>query len=320
MSPAPISATRLSFAIIFVAGLAVLSLIIGVGDLRTDSSAALRLLILSRIPRTTALILAGVSMAVAGLLTQILVRNRFVEPSTVGTVESAGLGMVCITLWAPGLPILLRTIAITVFAMAGTALFLRILRSVPVRSALIVPLIGIALSGIIHAMATFLAYRHDLLQSLNSWMLGDFSTILQGRYELLYFAFALTAVAYLAADRFTVAGLGPGISTNLGINYERILRFGILIVSAVSATVVTAVGMIPFLGLVVPNLVSLFVGDNARRSIPWIAVLGAGLVLACDIVGRVVTYPFEIPIGTVLGVVGSCLFLILLLRSQARDA
>ncbi len=320
MSPAPISATRLSFAIIFVAGLAVLSLIIGVGDLRTDSSAALRLLILSRIPRTTALILAGVSMAVAGLLTQILVRNRFVEPSTVGTVESAGLGMVCITLWAPGLPILLRTIAITVFAMAGTALFLRILRSVPVRSALIVPLIGIALSGIIHAMATFLAYRHDLLQSLNSWMLGDFSTILQGRYELLYFAFALTAVAYLAADRFTVAGLGPGISTNLGINYERILRFGILIVSAVSATVVTTVGMIPFLGLVVPNLVSLFVGDNARRSIPWIAVLGAGLVLACDIVGRVVTYPFEIPIGTVLGVVGSCLFLILLLRSQARDA
>lgn len=309
---------RLSAAISAVALLAVLSLLVGVGDLSAGQDEAWQLLVVSRLPRTVALLLAGMSMAVSGLLIQMMVRNRFVEPSTAGTVESAGLGMVCMALWAPGVPVMLRTLVTTLFAMAGTALFLRILKSVPVRSALIVPLIGIALSGIIHAIAAFLAYRYDLLQSLNAWLLGDFSTVLQGRYEILYLSFALTVVAYLAADRFTVAGLGRNFSTNLGVNYDRVLRLGIVVVSAVSATVVTTVGIIPFLGLVVPNIVSLFFGDNARRSIPWIAVLGAGLVLACDIFGRLVNYPFEVPIGTVLGFVGSGLFLLILLRSETR--
>ncbi len=309
---------RLGAASIALFVLAGLSLLIGVGDLSQSQQAAWQLLVISRLPRTAALILAGMSMAVAGLLMQMMVRNRFVEPTTAGTVESAGLGMVCLTLWAPAIPVWAKTLITALFAMAGTALFLRILKAVPVRSALIVPLIGIALSGIIHAISAFFAYRYDLLQSLSAWLLGDFSTVLQGRYEILYLTFALTVLAYVAADRFTVAGLGPGMSTNLGVNYDQVLRFGIVIVSTVSALVVTTVGVIPFLGLVVPNLVSLYLGDNARRSIPWIAVLGAGLVLVCDILGRLVNYPFEVPIGTVLGVVGSALFLALLLRKEAR--
>lgn len=309
---------RLGTAIFAVGVLAVLSLFIGVADLSVGGDQARELMVLSRVPRTLALVLAGISMAVAGLLMQMMVQNRFVEPSTAGTVESAGLGMVCITLFAPNLPILARTGVTTIFAMLGTALFLRILKSIPIRSTLIVPLIGIALSGIIHAVSAFLAYRYDLLQSLSAWLLGDFSMVLQGRYEALYLSFALTVIAYFAADRFTVAGLGRNFSTNLGVDYDRILRFGIFVVSAVSATVVTTVGVIPFLGLVVPNLVSLFMGDNARRSIPWIAVLGAGMVLVCDIFGRLVNYPFEVPIGTVLGIIGGGAFLLLLLRSETR--
>lgn len=308
----------LGAATIGLFALAGFSLLIGVGDLTQSQQAAWQLLLVSRVPRTLALVLAGMSMAVAGLLMQMMVRNRFVEPSTAGTVESAGLGMVCLTLWAPAVPVWIKTLVTAGFAMAGTALFLRILKAIPVRSALIVPLVGIALSGIIHAVSAFLAYRYDLLQSLSAWLLGDFSTILQGRYEILYLTLGLTVLAYLAADRFTVAGLGPSMSTNLGVNYERVLRFGIIIVSAVSAVVVTTVGVVPFLGLVVPNLVSLYLGDNARRSIPWIALAGAGLVLLCDILGRVVNYPFEVPIGTVLGVVGGALFLALLLRKEAR--
>lgn len=311
---------HLGVAALGVAALVVVSLLVGVGDLGEGGSAARHLLVQSRVPRTLALILAGIAMAVSGLLMQLMVRNRFVEPSMSGTVESAGLGMVCVTLWAPHLSLLARTATISLFAMAGTFLFLRILRSVPVRSALLVPLIGIALSGIIHAVSAFLAYRYDLLQSLNAWLLGDFSIVMKGRYEMLYLALGLTALAYMAADRFTVAGLGEDFATNLGVSYEKVLAFGVVIVASVSATVVTTVGVIPFLGLVVPNLVSLFMGDNARRSIPVIALLGAALVLACDIVGRLVNYPFEVPIGTVLGVVGSALFLVLVLRSEARYA
>jgi iron complex transport system permease protein len=202
------------------------------------------------------------------------------------------------------------------FALAGTALFLRILRQVPLRDVLLVPLIGIMLGGVISAVTTFFAYRFDLLQSLGAWMTGDFSGVLRGRYELLWIGFVFAIAAYLAADRFTVAGMGRDFTTNLGLNYRRVMALGLTIVSLVSAVVVVTVGMIPFLGLIVPNVVSLMIGDNMRRSVPWVATLGAVFVLACDIIGRTVRAPYEIPIGTVVGVIGSALFLYLLLRKR----
>ncbi|MBM7327857.1 ABC transporter permease [Agrobacterium sp. S2] len=303
--------------------LAITSLFVGVSNVSLatlfapDTSAdALRVLLVSRIPRTLALILAGSSMAIAGLIMQMLVRNRFVEPSTAGTTESAGLGLLAVTLLAPDTPIFGKMLVAAAFALAGTALFLRILRQVPLRDVLLVPLIGIMLGGVISAVTTFFAYRFDLLQSLGAWMTGDFSGVLRGRYELLWIGFLFAIAAYLAADRFTVAGMGRDFTTNLGLNYRRVMALGLTIVSLVSAVVVVTVGMIPFLGLIVPNVVSLMIGDNMRRSVPWVATLGAVFVLSCDIIGRTVRAPYEIPIGTVVGVIGSALFLYLLLRKR----
>ncbi len=317
----------LAAAIAVVTVLAVVSLFIGVGDvslhslLNADTNGpAIELLLVSRIPRTLAIILAGMSMAVSGMIMQMLTRNRFVEPSTAGTVESASLGILLVILFAPETPVFGKMLVASLTALAGTALFLRILRAIPLRSVLVVPLVGIMLGGVISAITTFIAYRYDLLQSLNAWTTGDFSGVLRGRYELLWLAFALTVIAYIAADRFTVAGLGEDFTTNLGLNYRRVMTLGLVIVSAVSASVVVTVGMIPFLGLIVPNVVSLFLGDNMRRAVPWIAVLGAGLVLACDIVGRLIRFPYEIPIGTMMGVVGSAIFLYILLRRGSRLA
>ncbi|MBW9076490.1 UNVERIFIED_ORG: iron complex transport system permease protein [Rhizobium sp. SORGH_AS260] len=303
--------------------LAITSLFVGVSNVSLatlfapDTSAdALRVLLVSRIPRTLALMLAGSSMAIAGLIMQMLVRNRFVEPSTAGTTESAGLGLLAVTLLAPDTPIFGKMLVAAAFALAGTALFLRILRQVPLRDVLLVPLIGIMLGGVISAVTTFFAYRFDLLQSLGAWMTGDFSGVLRGRYELLWIGFLFAIAAYLAADRFTVAGMGRDFTTNLGLNYRRVMALGLTIVSLVSAVVVVTVGMIPFLGLIVPNVVSLMIGDNMRRSVPWVATLGAVFVLSCDIIGRTVRAPYEIPIGTVVGVIGSALFLYLLLRKR----
>ncbi len=158
------------------------------------------------------------------------------------------------------------------------------------------------------------------MQTMLAWTTGDFSGVLRGRYELLWIGFALAVAAYLAADRFTVAGMGRDFTTNLGLNYARVMAFGLGIVSLVSAVVVVTVGMIPFLGLVVPNIVSLTAGDNMRRSVPWVATLGAAFILLCDIIGRTVRAPYEIPIGTVVGVTGSALFLYLLLRKRRHAA
>ena len=307
--------------------LAVVSLFVGVSDvsLQTLFSTSpedrpMQVLLISRIPRTLAILLAGSSLAIAGLVMQMIVRNRFVAPSTAGTTESASLGFLVVTLFAPGWPLIGKMMVAAGFALAGTALFLRILRFVPLRDVLLVPLVGIMLGGVIGAVTTFFAYRYNLMPSLLAWNMGDFSGVLRGRYELLWFGLAGTILAYIAADRFTVAGMGQDFTTNLGLNYKRVMTLGLIIVSIVSAVVLVSVGSIPFLGLIVPNVVSLMIGDNMRRTVPWVAVMGAAFVLACDIVGRLVRFPYEIPISVVVGVIGSAMFLYLLLRKRHNAA
>lgn len=318
---------QLVIAVLAVSGLAILSIFIGVSDVtpqtlfsNSEDGRALQVLLISRIPRTLAILLAGASMAVAGMIMQILARNHFVEPSTAGTVESAGLGLLVVTVLAPETTVIGKMLVASIFALLGTFLFLRVLRMIPLRSVLVVPLVGIMLGGVIGAITTFFAYRLDLLQSLNAWLTGSFAGILSGRYELLWISLGLMIIAYIAADRFTVAGMGQDFTTNLGLNYNRVMTLGLIIVSMVTAVVVVTVGMIPFLGLIVPNVVRQMQGDNIRRTTPWVMVIGAGFVLFCDIIGRVIRYPYEIPIGVVVGVIGSIIFLYLLLRKDAHVA
>ncbi|MFF0943080.1 ABC transporter permease [Kocuria sp. CPCC 205300] len=279
---------------------------------------AVEVIAVSRFPRTASVVLAGLALSVAGLIMQLMARNKFVEPSTVGTVESAQAGLLVVTLLLPAAPLMAKMGVASLFALAGTGLFLLVLQRIPLRNSLLVPLVGIMLGNVIASVTTFFGYRFDLLQSLNAWMIGDFSGVLRGRYELLWLVLALTVVGYVAADRFTVAGMGQEFTTNLGIDHRRVMALGMTLVALISAVVVVTVGSIPFLGLVVPNLVSMLVGDNVRRTVPWVAVLGAGFVLACDILARVIRYPYEIPVGTIVAVVGGVLFLALLLRGRNR--
>lgn len=315
---------RLLFlAIAATLALALISLFVGVSDVSlgalfstSPEDRPMQVLLISRLPRTLAIILSGSAMAVAGLVMQMIVRNRFVEPSTAGTSESASFGFLLATLLVPGWPLMGKMLIAAGFALAGTALFLRILKAVPLREVMLVPLVGIMLGGIIGAVTSFIAYRYELLPSLLAWNMGDFSGVLRGRYELLWVGLGCAVLAYIAADRFTVAGMGRDFTTNLGLNYQRVMVLGLVIVSLVSAAVLVTAGSIPFLGLIVPNLVSLMVGDNMRRTVPWVAITGAAFVLACDILGRVIRYPYEIPISVVVGVIGSAVFLYLLLRTR----
>ncbi|WP_092180810.1 ABC transporter permease [Devosia sp. YR412] len=307
--------------------LAAISLFVGVSDVSvatllsgSSEGRAMQVLLISRVPRTLAIILAGSSMAVAGLVMQMVVRNRFVEPSTAGTTESASLGFLVATIFVPGWPLMGKMLISAGFALAGTALFLRILRAVPLRDVMLVPLVGIMLGGIIGAVTSFFAYRFELLPSLLAWTMGDFSGILRGNYELLWIGLGCGVLAYIFADRFTVAGMGKDFTTNLGLNYQQVMVLGLVLVSLISAVVLVSAGSIPFLGLIIPNLVSLMVGDNMRRTVPWVAVMGAGFVLACDILGRLIRYPYEIPISVVVGVIGSAIFLYLLLRTRRHAA
>ncbi|MCF6743368.1 ABC transporter permease [Blastococcus sp. KM273128] len=306
-------------------GLGVTSLFVGVSDVTPASllaggaeSDAAFLLAASRIPRTVAVVLVGASLGIAGLILQMLVRNKFVEPSTTGVTEFATLGTLVTMIFFPGMAVVGKMGVAAVFGLIGTWVFLRVVRFVPVRQLVLVPLVGLMLGGVVASVTTFFAYRLDLLQSLQQWSLGSFASVVQGRYELVWVAGLMVVVAWIAADRFSVIGLGEEFATNLGLDYRRVVAIGMVVVAVITAAVLVTAGMIPFLGLVVPNVVSLIIGDNVRRAVPWVAGLGAVFVVACDILARVVRFPYEIPLSLVVGVIGAALFLWLLLRKKSR--
>ena len=307
----------LALAVLFVASLSV-----GVADFHWlklfSMPDNMQLMLISRLPRTFAIVLTGASMAVAGMIMQILMRNRFVEPSMVGASQSAALGLLLVTLAFPAAALMAKMSAAAVSALLGMLAFMLLIRRLPPTAQLMVPLVGIIFGGVIESVAVFIAYENEMMQMLGVWQQGDFSGVLMGRYELLWLTGALAAFAYLIADQLTILGLGETVSVNLGLNRTTILWAGLIIVSLITSLVIVTIGNIPFIGLVVPNIISRLMGDKLRQSLPAVALLGASLVLLCDIIGRVVVFPFEIPVSTVFGVLGTGVFLWLLLRRPAH--
>lgn len=314
---------HLTAGAVLVTALAVGSLFVGVGDVTPAGLLAgdredLRLMVESRLPRLLAVLLAGTAMSVAGLIMMHITGNRFVTPSTAGTTESATFGVLIATLLAGGEAVFVKMLIAVGCALLGTFFFMAILRRLTFRDMILVPLVGIMFGGVVGAATMFLAYRADLLQSLGAWTSGDFSSVLRGRYELLWIAGAITVLGYLYADRFTVAGIGRSFAINLGVRYDRVVNTGLVLTAVTTAVVVVTVGEVPFVSLIVPNVVTLLLGDNLRYALPATALAGAAFVLACDVAGRLVRFPYEIPVSTVVGVVGSAAFITLLLLGGKR--
>lgn len=304
--------------------LSFISLFIGVKDISPldlfrMTEQQQHIFLVSRVPRLISLILAGVSMSICGLIMQQLSRNKFVSPTTAGTMDSARLGILVSMLVFSTTGPLIKMLVAFLFAFAGTLVFMKILDKIKFKDAVFIPLVGLMFGNIISSIATFFAYKYDLIQNMSAWLQGDFSMIIKGQYELMYISVPLVVLAYLFANKFTVAGMGEEFATNLGLKYRRVVNIGLIIVALVTASVVLTVGMIPFLGLIIPNIVSLYLGDHLKKSLSHTALLGAGFVLFCDIIGRIIIYPYEIPISLTVGVIGSGIFIYLLMRRKAYD-
>lgn len=306
---------KLLIGILVVLALLVLSLFVGVYDVVGAEDGA-QMFAITRIPRTIALVLAGAAMAMCGLVMQLLTQNKFVEPTTTGTTEWAGLGLLAVMILVPEPSLLARTIGAILFAFIGTMIFFAFLRRVSLRSSVIVPIVGIMLGAVVSSVSTFFALKADLLQNLGIWFAGSFTSVLRGQYEALWIVAVVVLIVFMLADRLTVAGLGEDVATNIGIDYNRIILIGTGLVAIATGVVTVIVGNLPFLGLIVPNIVSMFRGDNLRSNLPWVCLLGIAIVTICDIIGRVIIMPFEVPVSLILGIVGAAVFIILLLRQR----
>ena len=297
------------------------SLFVGVSqfslnDVLNADPLAMELLWQSRVPRLMAILLAGGCISIAGLIMQQISQNRFASPSTSGTIESAMLGFVIsLALFGDGnnLWIIFAT------SLLGTSLFMGVINRIRFKNAVFIPLIGIIYGNIISALATFIAYRFDILQNLHSWAVANFANLLQGDFELLYLAIPLGVFSYLYAVRIAAVGLGKDFAVNLGMNYNQVVFIGIALVSISAACVVMIVGELPFLGLIVPNMVRYFYGYNLKKNIPRTALCGALLVLACDLISRTVIFPYEVPISMVISVLGGAVFLLMIIKGHINE-
>lgn len=309
---------KLGLGVLIVAALLVASLLTGQYDVfGADDGAAM--FGITRLPRTIALVLAGAAMAVSGLVMQLLTQNRFVEPSTTGTTEWAGLGLLIVMAVAPTSSILVKMIGAVVFSFLGTVVFFLFLRRVTLRSSLIVPIIGIMLGAVVSAISTFFALMTDMLQQLGIWFMGSFTAVYKGQYEVLWIVLLVLVAVYIYADRLTVVGLGEDVATNVGLNYNRMLLMGTGLIAIATGVVTVVVGSLPFLGLIVPNIVSMVRGDDLRSNVPWVCLLGIGIVTVCDLVGRVIIAPFEMPVSVIFGVIGAIVFIIMIVRSTRAN-
>jgi len=266
-----------------------------------------------RVPRLVSVIITGVSMSVAGLIMQCLTNNKFVAPTTAGTIDGARLGiMVSMFLGLTGF--VWRTLFAFTFTLLATGFFVVMINRIKLKNVTFVPLVGIVYGSILASITFHIAFEFNIVQGVNTWLMGNFASVLRGNYELLYLSIPLLAVAYVFADRFLIAGFGKDFSKNLGVSYATILNIGLVVVSLLSASVLVTVGMIPFVGVIVPNIVSLIMGDNLKKNLPVVAVSGAIFLLFCDIVGRLVVHPFEVPISVTVSIIGGTIFLFLLVR------
>ncbi|TDQ67298.1 iron complex transport system permease protein [Maritalea mobilis] len=305
-----VATTLMALLVLLV--IATLSLFVGVIDLQPKNlfnPEELELLLVSRLPRTLAVLITGSALAVCGTIIQLLVRNRFVEPMTAGTGQGAMLGILIAILYFPSASLIVQICIAATMALISSIGLMLIVIKLPATKPLYIALVGLIYGGIIGAGVTFVAYQADLLQYIEIWTTGEFSGVLQGRYETLWIAAIVALLAYLIADQFAIVGMGRTTAISLGLNYNQVVVLGLITISIVTALTVVTVGMIPFVGLVIPNIVSRLYGDNARLTLPITAFFGASLVLICDIIGRVVRYPFEIPVGTIMGIIDALIFL-----------
>nr|WP_260697860.1 iron chelate uptake ABC transporter family permease subunit [Enterococcus mundtii] len=301
--------------------LSICSLFIGVSrvefmEIFRFEGQSMQLLLATRFPRTICLVLVGATSSICGLIMQHLTQNKFVSPTTAGTMDSARLGILVVMLFLPNASLWIRSATAFLFAFAGTLLFLSFARFFPQKNQLMLPLIGVMLGNIIGSAATFFAYQFQLVQNMSSWLQGNFATVMRGNYELLYVTIPLLLILSFFAYQFTIVGLGESFAVNLGMNYRNMQLLGIGLVSLASAITLIMVGTIPFLGVIIPNITAKLYGDQVHKTLGITAIFGSIFLLICDMIARLVIFPYEIPVSVIVGIIGGLIFLYLLVRGR----
>lgn len=299
--------------------ISVLSLFVGVIDIDLNTllfggdGMELKIFLLARIPRLLAILCTGVGMSVSGLIMQQLCMNKFVSPSTGATIQSAQFGILLSLVFIPTIGLWGRVLLAFAMSILGTWIFVWFVQRIQFKNTVLVPLIGIMFGNVLGGITNFVAYKFEVTQQLSTYFVGSFALVIKGNYELVWLAVPLVIIAFIFANYFNIVGMGKDFSQNLGVNYKLVLFIGLTIASMITASVVTVVGQISYIGLIIPNIVAMFKGDKIKGTLVDTALLGALFVLICDMIARSVIMPYELPIELIVGIIGSILFIAMLI-------
>lgn len=270
-----------------------------------------------RLPRTLAAILVGAALALSGVILQGVMRNPLATPNIIGVSSGAGLTALTILILYPQYFYL-----VPVGAFVGALLTTLIIYSLAWKQG-IVPtrliLAGVAVNTILRAGNDILISAFpDRIQTTVDFMVGGLSGTSWQDIRMItpYILIGIIASLFFT-QKMNVLMLGDEVATGLGLNVEMVRRILIVISSVLAGAAVSAVGLLGFVGLIVPHLARSFVGNDNRYLVPASILLGSLTLMVCDLIARTILAPIEIPVGVIMSIIGGPFFLVLL-RKQYR--
>ncbi|MBE6037676.1 MAG: iron ABC transporter permease [Anaerofustis stercorihominis] len=280
------------------------------------SDPALRIILYVRMPRAVASVLAGSSLAVSGAIIQAVLNNSMASPNIIGVNSGAGLA---VSLVVAMFPFMVEYLPLAAFCGALCSCMLIYFISIKTNSSrMSITLVGITISSIlsagINAVKTIFP---DSLYNANTFMVGGFSGLSMSDISLAWrFILIGIVIAIIMGKDIDILSLGEESAASLGMNVKRIRFILLTLASVLAGSAVSFAGLLGFVGLLGPHIARRFVTENHRTLIPVSGLIGSILVTVCDLLGRVIFAPYEIPVGIIMSFVGGPFFIMLILTQR----
>lgn len=277
-----------------------------------------------RVPRALFGIIAGAGLSIAGAIMQSVMKNPLADPYTTGVSSGALFGVaIAMTLGfsfgatgIAGLGTVTNAILMSMVPVVVIIFFSPFFRKSP--STLI--LAGVAVSYLFNALTSILLVTTDEenLATVYRWQVGSFTDLSWGSLPLMTIAVVVgIAIILPLSNKLNLMSLDDKDAKSLGLNSEKLRILCLVILSFIAATIVSYVGIIGFVGLVIPHMVRMVIGSDNRYLIPGSVVLGAFFLTACDIISRAIDVQAEVPVGVVTSFIGAPIFLYLIVRQKS---
>lgn len=290
--------------------------VLGVLASKSSNPTAYTLITAVRIPRVVGGIFAGIGLACAGVILQGVMNNSLASPNTIGVNSGSGFAVMLALMMFPE-----RSGLLPLFAFCGalfTTLFVFLLAYLADSSRTTIILAGITISSFFNAgINTLKLLDTEISINLTSFMIGSLSGLTLNKL-LLPCICILTAfcLVLLLARPLNLLGLGDDIARSLGLQVSLTRFLLLMLASLMAGCVVSYAGLLSFVGLIVPHICRQLFGNDARFLLPCSALLGGSFVLLCDLLGRTLFSPFELPAGILMAFIGGPFFLYLLLKKN----